>query len=122
VRDSPRRARAAANIIPQTFDPGGKSANVDCLNADADADADADVAAAAKSAMVTTLFNKGEVCIAGIRVFVQRSVYGEFTDAVQRLVSRVTQRRSDRPGGSPRYTILAGPLRAGVLVYRSGPQ
>jgi hypothetical protein len=92
VRDSSRRARAAANIIPQTFDPGGKSANVDCF--------DADVAAAAKSAMVTTVFNKGEVCFAGIRVFVQRSVYDEFTDTVQRLVSRVTQGDPTDPGAA----------------------
>jgi acyl-CoA reductase-like NAD-dependent aldehyde dehydrogenase len=74
---------AAVNIIPQTFELGGKSANIVCD--------DADVAAAAESAVMTTVFNKGEVCFAGTRVFVHRSVYDEFTDEVQRLVSEVKQ-------------------------------
>jgi aldehyde dehydrogenase len=74
---------AAANIIPQTFELGGKSANIVC--------ADADIPAAAESAVMTTIFNKGEVCFAGTRVFVHRSVYDEFTDAVLKLVSHVKQ-------------------------------
>ncbi len=74
---------AAANIIPQTFELGGKSANIVC--------ADADVATAAESAVLTTVFNKGEVCFAGTRVFVHRSVYDEFTDTVQRLLRYVRQ-------------------------------
>jgi aldehyde dehydrogenase len=74
---------AAANIIPQTFELGGKSANIVC--------ADADVAAAAESAVMTTIFNKGEVCFAGTRVFVHRRVYDEFVEVVQRLVSEVKQ-------------------------------
>jgi acyl-CoA reductase-like NAD-dependent aldehyde dehydrogenase len=44
---------------------------------------DADVAAAAESAVMTTVFNKGEVCFAGTRVFVHRSVHDEFADTVQ---------------------------------------
>jgi acyl-CoA reductase-like NAD-dependent aldehyde dehydrogenase len=76
-------AYAAANIIPQTFELGGKSANIVC--------SDADVGAAAESAVMTTVFNKGEVCFAGTRVFVHRSVCDEFTDAVLKLVSHVKQ-------------------------------
>jgi aldehyde dehydrogenase len=74
---------AAANIIPQTFELGGKSANIVC--------ADADVAAAAESAVMTTIFNKGEVCFAGTRVFVHRSVYDELIGEVLRFVSQIKQ-------------------------------
>jgi acyl-CoA reductase-like NAD-dependent aldehyde dehydrogenase len=81
---------AAANIIPQTFELGGKSANIVC--------SDADIAASAESAVMTTIFNKGEVCFAGTRVFVHGSVYDEFTDAVRQLVSQVKQGDPTDPG------------------------
>jgi aldehyde dehydrogenase len=81
---------AAANIIPQTFELGGKSANIVC--------SDADIAAAAESAVMTTVFNKGEVCFAGTRVFVHGSVYDEFIDAVRQLVSQVKQGDPTDPG------------------------
>jgi acyl-CoA reductase-like NAD-dependent aldehyde dehydrogenase len=74
---------AAANLIPQTFELGGKSANIVC--------SDAAVAAAAESAVMTTIFNTGEVCFAGTRVFVHRSVYDEFVHEVQQRVAQVKQ-------------------------------
>src|SRR3546814_15038684 len=60
---------AAANILPQTMELGGKSASIVCE--------DADIEAAAQSAAVSTVFNKGEVCTAGSRVFVDESVDDE---------------------------------------------
>lgn len=74
---------SSANIIPQTLELGGKSANIVCE--------DADVEAAAQSAVITTVFNKGEVCAAGTRVFVHQSVEDRFLDAFQRRLQTVRQ-------------------------------
>ncbi|KRB85473.1 aldehyde dehydrogenase [Sphingomonas sp. Root710] len=74
---------AAANIIPQTMELGGKSANIVCE--------DADVEAAAMSAVITTVFNKGEVCIAGTRVFVHAKVEDAFLDAFARGLASIQQ-------------------------------
>jgi len=64
---------ASANIIPQTMELGGKSANVVCE--------DADIDAAAMSAVISTYFNKGEVCHAGTRTFVHETIEDEFLEA-----------------------------------------
>lgn len=72
---------AAQNIIPQTMELGGKSANIVC--------ADADLDAAAASAALTTVFNKGEVCMAGSRVFVHRSVKEAFLEKFRQAVEAV---------------------------------
>jgi aldehyde dehydrogenase len=69
---------AAHNIIPQTLELGGKSANIVCQDADLDA--------AAAGAALSTIFNKGEVCMAGSRVFVHRSVKDAFLEKFKRAV------------------------------------
>jgi aldehyde dehydrogenase len=69
---------ASHNIIPQTLELGGKSANIICEDADLDA--------AAQAAALSTVFNKGEVCMAGSRVFVQRSVKEAFLEKFVRAV------------------------------------
>lgn len=74
---------ASVNIIPQTMELGGKSANIVCE--------DADIEAAAQSAVISTVFNKGEVCVAGSRVFVHEKVEDQFLEAFQRRLSRVRQ-------------------------------
>jgi acyl-CoA reductase-like NAD-dependent aldehyde dehydrogenase len=74
---------ASANIIPQTLDLGGKSANIVCEDADLDA--------AAESVVITTIFNKGEVCLAGTRVFVHKKVQDAFLEKLQRLFASVKQ-------------------------------
>lgn len=61
---------AATNIIPQSMELGGKSANIIC--------ADADLDAAAEGAAMCTVVNKGEMCLAGSRVFVHDSVLDDF--------------------------------------------
>jgi aldehyde dehydrogenase len=74
---------AARNIIPQTMELGGKSANIVCE--------DADVEAAALSAVISTVFNKGEVCHAGTRSFVHEKVEDRFLDAFVKGLAGVTQ-------------------------------
>jgi aldehyde dehydrogenase len=74
---------AAKNIIPQTLELGGKSANIVCE--------DADIAAAAASVVHSTIVNKGEVCLAGTRVFVHRAVHDEFLEQLSKQLTRVRQ-------------------------------
>lgn len=74
---------AARNIIPQTMELGGKSANIVCD--------DADIEAAAQSAAITTVFNKGEVCVAGSRVFVHAKVEDRFLEAFERRLRAIRQ-------------------------------
>ena len=66
-------ANAAPTLKRLTFELGGKSPNV--IFADADLDA------AVAGAMGGIFFNQGEVCCAGSRVFVERSVHDQFVDA-----------------------------------------
>ena len=72
-------ARAAANrLIPSTLELGGKSANIffeDC-----------DWEMAMDGLQLGILFNQGQVCCAGSRVFVQESIYDKFlAEAVKRF-------------------------------------
>lgn len=74
---------AAKNVIPQTMELGGKSANIVCE--------DANIDAAAQSAVVTNIFNKGEVCSAGTRVFVHEKVEDQFLESFRRQLQAVIQ-------------------------------
>lgn len=74
-------ANAGKNIIPQTMELGGKSANIICD--------DADIEAAAQSAVLSTVYNKGEVCVAGSRIFVHANVEDRFLDAFTRGLAAV---------------------------------
>ncbi|OAJ57324.1 aldehyde dehydrogenase [Paraburkholderia ginsengiterrae] len=72
---------ASHSIIPQTMELGGKSPNIICEDADLDA--------AAESVVMSTVINKGEVCLAGSRVFVHRRVRDELLDKVTSLLGRI---------------------------------
>ncbi|MFD1554646.1 aldehyde dehydrogenase family protein [Paraburkholderia silviterrae] len=72
---------ASQSIIPQTMELGGKSANIVC--------ADADLDAAAESVVMSTVLNKGEVCLAGSRVFVHRNVRDALLEKVNALLARI---------------------------------
>ncbi len=61
---------AAQNIIPATLELGGKSANIFF--------SDADMNMALEGLQVGILFNQGQVCSAGSRIFVQNGFYDEF--------------------------------------------
>jgi acyl-CoA reductase-like NAD-dependent aldehyde dehydrogenase len=62
---------AASKLIPATLELGGKSANIyfDDCNMDLAMD----------GLQLGILFNQGQVCCAGSRVFVQEKIYDEFT-------------------------------------------
>jgi len=63
---------AAQNLVPVSFELGGKSANVVFEDADMDA---------ALAGAVRSIFgNNGEVCLAGSRLLLQRSIADEFTE------------------------------------------
>ena len=62
----------ADTIKHQTMELGGKSPNI--IFADADLDA------ALQAAFWGIFWNKGEVCVAGSRILVQRSIYDEFVE------------------------------------------
>ena len=86
---------ASTNVIPQTMELGGKSANIVCNDADLDA--------AAEGAAMSTVLNKGEVCLAGSRVFVHEDVMDEFLGKFQDLLGRASS------GDPTEHTTVLGP-------------
>ena len=72
---------ASVNVIPQTMELGGKSANIVCEDADLDA--------AAEGAAMSVILNKGEVCLAGSRVFVHEKVKENFLEKFQANLRKV---------------------------------
>lgn len=75
-------ARAAAEkLIPSTLELGGKSANIyfsDCK-----------WNMAIDGVQLGILFNQGQVCCAGSRVFVQEEIYDKFVDAAVNAFNKV---------------------------------
>jgi len=68
---------AATNLVPCTFELGGKSANI--------VFADADVKAALAGVIAGIFGASGQTCIAGSRLLLQRSIYDDFLrDLVER--------------------------------------
>jgi len=72
---------ASHNIIPQTMELGGKGA---FIVAD-----DADIDAAAEGIVSSTIFNKGEVCIAGVRVFAHEKIADELKEKALKLLTHI---------------------------------
>ena len=64
--------KAAASLKHTTMELGGKSPNIIF--------ADADIVAAVETAFWAVFFNKGEVCVAGSRLLVERPIYEEVVD------------------------------------------
>lgn len=75
-------AKAAANrLIPATLELGGKSANIyfdDCQ-----------MDKAIEGAQIGILFNQGQVCCAGSRIFVQEGIYDEFVEILAQAFKSV---------------------------------
>ncbi|HIT95747.1 MAG TPA: aldehyde dehydrogenase [Candidatus Aphodousia faecavium] len=75
-------AKAAANrLIPATLELGGKSANIyfdDCQ-----------MDKAIEGAQIGILFNQGQVCCAGSRIFVQEGIYDEFVEKLAQAFKSV---------------------------------
>jgi aldehyde dehydrogenase len=105
---------AATNIIPQTMELGGKSANIVCEDADLDA--------AAEGAAMSTVLNKGEVCLAGSRLFVHEKVRDEFLEKLTRILSKV--RIGDPSSPDTQLGAMASPMQLEkVLGYLdAGPR
>ena len=77
-------AKAAADkLIPATLELGGKSANIyfDDCNFDQALD----------GLQVGILFNQGQVCCAGSRVFVQEGIYDKFVEAAIKQFEGINQ-------------------------------
>ncbi len=72
---------AADKLIPSTLELGGKSANVifdDC-----------DIESAVDGVQLGILFNQGQVCCAGSRVFVQEGIYDEFMEKLVAAFNKI---------------------------------
>ncbi|RMH02781.1 MAG: aldehyde dehydrogenase [Planctomycetota bacterium] len=76
------QARAAAGLKRVTLELGGKSPNL--------VFADADRKAALRGALGGIFYNKGEVCAAGSRLLVQRSIYDDFVADLADACGRMT--------------------------------
>lgn len=87
---------AAGTLKKVTLELGGKSPNIVL--------ADADLDQAARGAFVGIFYNKGEVCAAGSRLFVEESVHDEL---MERLIAR-TQKAT--PGDPLNPKTRLGPL------------
>lgn len=72
---------ASARLIPATLELGGKSANIFFD--------DANWKQALDGALVGILFNQGQVCCAGSRIFVQDTIYDKFIAELARLFEKV---------------------------------
>ena len=86
-----RIASASVGNLKKTgLELGGKSPNIIF--------ADADIEAAVEWAMLGIFFNQGEVCSAGSRILVERSIHDEF---VNRLVARAEKLTIGNPLDNP---------------------
>jgi acyl-CoA reductase-like NAD-dependent aldehyde dehydrogenase len=75
--------RGCADTLKKvSLELGGKSPNV--------VFADADVSAAVKGATMGIFYGKGEVCAAGSRVLVERSIYDDFVSALAERAVKTT--------------------------------
>ncbi|HIF51344.1 MAG TPA: aldehyde dehydrogenase [Thiotrichaceae bacterium] len=72
---------ASKNIIPQTLELGGKSAQIVCD--------DADIDAAVEGATMSTVLNKGEVCLAGSRLFLHETIQDEFLEKFKTALENI---------------------------------
>lgn len=72
---------ASERLIPATLELGGKSANIFFD--------DANWKQALDGAMLGILFNQGQVCCAGSRIFVQDTIYDTFVEELATLFDKV---------------------------------
>ena len=77
---------ASKNLKRITLELGGKSPNI--------VFADSDIDSAVAGAMTGIFFNQGEVCCAGSRLFLERSIHDEFVD---KLSNRAANMRVGNP-------------------------
>jgi betaine-aldehyde dehydrogenase len=99
---------AAEKLMPVTLELGGKSPTI--------VFADADVDIAINGVLFGIFSSQGQSCIAGSRLFVQRSIYAAF---VERLVARAKQLRVGDPLDPATHLgpLISEPQRAKVESY-----
>jgi aldehyde dehydrogenase (NAD+) len=73
---------SVGNLKRISLELGGKSPNI--------VFPDADIQAAAFGSMLGVFLNAGQVCCAGTRVFVQESMYDQFTDSLAQMAQGLT--------------------------------
>lgn len=76
------RGAAGSNLKKVTLELGGKSPNV--------VYADADIEKAISGSANAIFFNQGECCVAGSRLYVERSVYDEVVDGLNEQARNIT--------------------------------
>ena len=97
--------RQAADTLKRvTLELGGKSPNI--------VFADADRKAAVRGALTGIFYNKGEVCAAGSRLLVERTIYDEFLEQLAAAASRM------RVGPPAEEGVRVGPV-CNEAQYRS---
>ena len=99
---------AAKRIIPVTLELGGKSANIIFDDCDFDQ--------AIEGACMGILFNQGQVCIAGSRIFVQDTFYDKFVDALVKQFNSVKVGNSLDPNTMMGAQVNAKQLKK-ILEY-----
>ena len=85
---------AAERIIPLTLELGGKSPNI--------VFDDADLQQAIPGALRAFVVNAGQICLAGTRLLVQRSIHDAFVEGLQAAISSVKV--------GPEADAMVGPL------------
>ncbi|HEX4505700.1 MAG TPA: aldehyde dehydrogenase family protein [Alphaproteobacteria bacterium] len=90
--------RSADAIKPLSFELGGKSANI------VFADADLDAAAIGVTTMAVFTSVAGQSCIAGSRILVQDTIYGEMVERIGKIA------RGIRPGDPMNKACGMGPI------------
>lgn len=102
-------AKAAADkLIPATLELGGKSANIYFDDCDFDQAID--------GAQLGILFNQGQVCCAGSRIFVQDTIYDKFVDALVKAFNGIQVGNSLDPNTQMGTQINANQLKK-ILEY-----
>lgn len=125
---------AAKRLIPATLELGGKSANI--------VFDDAQLEKAVEGAQIGILFNQGQVCCAGSRIFVQEGIYDEFVaklaeafkkvkvgnpmDMSTQMGSQINERQLEKIlkyveiGKEEGVVVLTGGKRAAVPGFEKG--
>ncbi len=103
VRGGTEVARVAAErLIPLTLELGGKSPNI--------VFADADLAQAVPGSVRAFAMNAGQVCVAGTRCLVEKSILEPFLDGMKRALEEL------KVGGGP--DAMIGPLTTEAQYHR----
>ena len=105
---------AVKRIIPCTLELGGKSANIFFDDCDFDLAID--------GACIGILFNQGQVCIAGSRIFVQDTFYDKFVDALVKQFNSVKVGNSLDPNTMMGAQVNAKQLKKILDYVKLGEQ